>query len=59
MPKEIVTKNMSGNPDSTNNSLAHAEETPDNEALRATRRSGHYGGGQVKAQTELTYVVSQ
>ena len=38
MPKEIVTKSKSGNSDSTNNSLAHPEETLDNETLQATTR---------------------
>ena len=50
-PNEIVAKNKSGNPDSTNNRLAHPEETLDNEALQATTRSGHNGRGQAKAQT--------
>ena len=59
MSNEIVTRNKSGNPDSTNNSLAHPEETFDNEALQATTRSGHNGRGQAKAQTELTCAVSQ
>ena len=57
--KEIVTKNKCGNPDSTNNSLAHPEETLDNETLQATTSSGHNGRGQAKAQTELTCAVSQ
>ena len=51
-PKEIVTRNKSGEPDSTNNSLAHPEETLDNETLQPTTRSGHNGRGQGKAQTE-------
>ena len=38
-PKEIVTKNKSGNPDSTNSSWAHPEETLYNETLQATTRS--------------------
>ena len=59
MPKKIVTKNKSGNPDSTNNSLARPEETLDNETTQATTRSGHNGRGQAKAQTELTCAVSQ
>ena len=50
---------MHGNPDSTNNSLAHPEETLDDETLQATTHSGHYGIGQAKAQTELTCAVSQ
>ena len=58
-PKEIVTKNKSENPDSTNNSLAHGEETLNNETLQATTRSGHNDRGQVKAQTELICDVSQ
>ena len=57
--KEIATKNMSGKPDSTNNSLASPEETLDIETLQATTRSGHNGRGQAKAQTELTCAVSQ
>ena len=52
-------KNMSGNPDFTNDSLAHPEETFDNETLQTTTRSGHNGRGQAKAQTELTSAVSQ
>ena len=40
-PKEIVTKNKSGNQDSTNNSSAHLEESPVNEALQDTTCSGH------------------
>ena len=40
-PKEIITMNKSGNPDSTNNSLVHPEEKFDNESLQATTRSGH------------------
>ena len=52
-------KNKSGNPDSTNNSLAHPEETLDNESLQATTRSGHNGTGQAKSQNELTYALSQ
>ena len=59
LPKEVITKNKSGNPDSTNNSLAHPEETLDNKALQATTRSGHYARGQAKAQTGLTCAVSQ
>ena len=46
-------KNKSGNQDSTNNSLAHPEETLDNETLQATTRSGHIGRGLAKAQSEL------
>ena len=49
MPQKIITKNKTGSPDSTNNSLAHPEETLDNEALQATTRSGHNGKGQAKA----------
>ena len=52
-------KNKSGNTDSTNNSMAHHEETLDNKALQATTRSGHNGRGQAKAQTQLTCAVSQ
>ena len=58
-PNEIVRMNKSGNPDSTNNSLVHPEETLDNEALQATTRSGHNGRGQAKAQTVLTLARSQ
>ena len=58
-PKEIVTRNKSGNPDSTKNSLAHPEETLDNETLQATTRSGHNGRRQAIAQTELTCAMSQ
>ena len=47
-PKEIAMKNKSGNPDSTNNRLAHPEETLDNETLHVTTRSGHNGRGQAK-----------
>ena len=43
-PKEIGTKKKSRNPDS-NKSLAHPEETVDNETLQATTRSGHNGRG--------------
>ena len=57
--KEVTTKNKRGKPDSTNNSLAHSEETLDNENLQATTRSGHNSRGQAKAQTELTCAVSQ
>ena len=53
-PKETAMKNKSGNPYSTNNSLAHPEETIDNETLQATTRSGHNGRLQAKAQNELT-----
>ena len=52
-------KNESGYPDSTNNSLAHPEETLDNETLQTTARSDHNGKEQTKAQTELTCAVSQ
>ena len=48
-PKEIATKNKSGNQDSANNSLEHPEETLDNETLQAMTRSGDNGRGQVKA----------
>ena len=58
-PKEIVTKNKSGNPDSTNNSLANSEETLDNETLQATTRLGNNGRGQAYAQAEYTCAVSQ
>ena len=40
-PMEFVAKNMSGNPDSTSNSVAHPDETLDNETLQATTRSDH------------------
>ena len=59
MLKVIVTKNKSENPDSTSNSLAHPEETLDNEILQTISRLGHNGRGQAKAQTELTCAVSQ
>ena len=49
----------SGNQDSNNSSLAHPEETLDDETLYATSRSGHGGRGQAKELTELTCVVSQ
>ena len=58
-PKEIVTKNKSGNPDSTNNSLAHPAEMLDNETLQAATRSGHDLRGQAKAQTGCMSAVSQ
>ena len=45
-PKEIVTQNNSEKPDYTNNSLAHPEETLDNEPPRATTHSGHNSRGQ-------------
>ena len=54
-----VMKNTSENPDSTINILAHSEETVDDKALQAITPSGHNGRGQVKAQTELAYAVSQ
>ena len=57
-PTEIVKKNKSGNPYATNNSLAHPEETVDNETFQATTCSGHNGRRQTKAQTDLTCVVS-
>ena len=50
MPKEMVTKNKSRKPDSINHSLAHPEETLDNETTQATTRSGHNSRGQAKAQ---------
>ena len=56
---EIVMKNKSGNPYSTNNSLAHPEETLDNETLQATTRSGHNSKVQTTAQTEKMCAVSQ
>ena len=59
MPKEIVIKIKSGNPDATNNCLACNEEALDNETLQATTRSGHTDRGQAKAQTELTCALSQ
>ena len=52
-------KNKSGNPDSTNGSLAHPDEMLDNETLQAKTHLGHNSKGQSKAQTELTSVVSQ
>ena len=52
-------KNTSENPDSTINSLTHYEETVNDKALQAITPSGHNGRGQVKAQTELAYAVSQ
>ena len=55
-PQKIVTREKSGNSDSTNNSLAHPEDTLDNETLQATTRSGHNSRRQAKAQTELTCV---
>ena len=58
-PKEIIRKNQFGNADSTNNSLAHPEETLDKETLQATACSGHNGSGQAKAQTGLTCAMSQ
>ena len=58
-PKEIATKNKSGNPDTTNNSLTHPEEMLDNETLQASTRSSHDGRGQAKAQTELMCAVPQ
>ena len=58
-PNEIATTNMSGNPDSTNNSLAHPEETLDNETLQATTWSGHNSRGQAKWQTKLMCAMSQ
>ena len=54
MPKEIVTKNKSGSPDSTNNSLAHHEERLDNETLQSTIRSGPNSRGQATMQTKDT-----
>ena len=47
------------NLDSTNNSLAHPEETLENETIQATTRSGHNGRGQAKAQTELACAMYQ
>ena len=52
-PIEIVMKNKSGCPDSTNNSFAHHEETLDNETLLATTRSGHNSRVQAKVQAIL------
>ena len=51
-------KNKSGNPDSTNNSLEHPEETLDNGDLHAITRSCNNDRRQAKAQTELTCVIS-
>ena len=42
-PKEIFAKDMSGNPDSTNNSLVHPEERLDNGTLQAITFSDHKG----------------
>ena len=58
-PNEIVARNKYGNPDSTNNSLAHPDQPLDNETIQATTRSVHSGRRQAKAQTELTCAVSQ
>ena len=52
-PKEIATKNKSGKPDFTNNSLVHPQEMLDNETIQATTRSGHNGRGQAKAQNQI------
>ena len=49
----------SGNPDSTNNSIAHLEETYDNETLQTTARSIHNGRGHAQGLTKLTFAVSQ
>ena len=46
-------KNQTGNQDSTYNSLAHPEETPDNETMQATSRSGDNSREEAKAQTIL------
>ena len=59
MLKEIDTRNMSGNPDSTNNSLAHPEKTLFNETLQASTHSGSNGRGQAKTQTKDTCAMSQ
>ena len=59
IPKNSLRKASLETHDSTNNSLAHPEETLNNETLQATVRSGHNGRGQAKAQTELTCDVSQ
>ena len=45
--------NKAGNPDSTNSSLEHPEETLDNESLQATTRSGHNGRGQAEAENQI------
>ena len=58
-PKEVVTKNKSGNPGSNNNNLPHPEETLDSETLQATTFSGHNGRVQARAQAELMCAVSQ
>ena len=55
----MFTKNNYGDPDFTNNSLAHPEEMLDNETLQATTGSGHNVRGQANVQTELTFAVSQ
>ena len=57
--KSCKAQRKSGNSDSSNNRLAHPKETLDNETQQATTRSGHYGRGQAKVQTELTCAVFQ
>ena len=57
--QKIAMMNKSGYPDSTNNCLAHPEETLDNENLQATTNSDHDGRGQYKAQADLMCSVSQ
>ena len=57
--QRIRYKKTSGNQNFTNMSLAHPEETLDNETLQAATRSVHNSNGQAKAQTELTCAVSQ
>ena len=52
-PQKIVTKNKSENQDSFNNSLAHPEETFDNETQQDSIRSDHNSRGQWKAQNFL------
>ena len=59
MSKRIVILNKFGKPDSANNSLAHPEETLDNETLQSTSRSDHNSRGRATKQTGLTCAVSQ
>ena len=62
-PKEIVTKNKSGNPDSTNNSLALPEERlimkSDNlqliQAITAENKRKHKPNGRVPCLRRSTY----
>ena len=50
---------QTNNKSSTNNSLAHPEETLDNETLKATTHSGHNDREQTKVQTKMTCAVFQ